>query len=350
MPRQKRSAAAEAADRKCRGTRLQRLVAGAGNDVELLLPREVDELDGVAGHADGEVGVLLFFGVFHGVDEFLGAKDVDVEVVRALVKVAVHDLDEVLDPFLLAVAQRAGVDGLRVGDAVQRPVVGQLGERVERRQQAVGLGPVAGVGARGKRRVGFAAVGHGAGGLAVDDVGGDGQDRGRRLGVAVGVAALDLLKEAAQQGDGDVVGAVVVVAVFGEIALDLIVGDKALLVADALDLGVLDGREAVHHVAEPGDAGGEGAAHVGVDEGHLGGLVVVFVVHILDEVEDVDIQPGQPVQHDVVLLHDLVVVEVFRGDGRVVGADLLAEFFVDAAVDGVQQALGQVGARQQQME
>ena len=50
-------------------------------------------------------------------------------------------------------------------------------------------------------------------------------------------------------------------------------------------------------MAEAGDAGGEGAAHIGVDEGHLGCFVVVFVVHILDEVQDVDVQAGQPVQH-----------------------------------------------------
>ena len=164
------------------------------------------------------------------------------------------------------------------------------------------------------------------------------------LGVAVGVAALDLLQEAAQQLDGDVIGAVIIVAVLREVALDLVIGDEALLVADALDLGVLDGGQRVDHMAEARNAGGKGAADIGVDQGHLGSLVVVLVVHILDEVQDVDIQPGQPVHHDIVLGHDLVVVEILGGDGRVSGADLLAELLIDAAVDGVQQALGEVRA------
>ena len=64
-------------------------------------------------------------------------------MVGTLVKVAVHDLHQVGDALALAVAQRIGVDGLGVGDAVQRPVVGQLGNGVQGRQQAVGLGAVA---------------------------------------------------------------------------------------------------------------------------------------------------------------------------------------------------------------
>ena len=130
---------------------LHRLVAGAGDDVQLLLTGQVDELDRIAGNTDREVGVLLLLGVFHGVDQLFGAKDVHVQMVRALVKVAVHDLDQILHTLLLAVAQGVGVDGLGVGDAVQRPVVGQLGHRVEGGQQAVGLGPIAGVGARQRR-------------------------------------------------------------------------------------------------------------------------------------------------------------------------------------------------------
>ena len=156
------------------------------------------------------------------------------------------------------------------------------------------------------------------------------------------MAALDLLEEAAQQLDGDVIGAVIIVAVLREVALDLVIGNEALLVADALDLGVLDGGQGVDHMAEAGNAGSEGAADIGVDQGHLGSLIVVLVVHILDEVQDVDIQPGQPVHHDVVLGRDLAVVEVLGGDGGVSGADLLAELLIDAAVDGVKQALGEV--------
>ena len=156
------------------------------------------------------------------------------------------------------------------------------------------------------------------------------------------MALLDHLKEGAQQPDADLVGAVIVVAILREVALDLEAGGKTHLVAHDLDLGVLDGAQGVDDVGEAGDTGGEGAADIGVDEGHLSLFVVVLVVHILDEVQHVDVQAGQPVQHLDVLGQHLVVVQVLAGDGGVVGAALLVALLIHTAVDGVQQALCQV--------
>ena len=109
-------------------------------------------------------------------------------------------------------------------------------------------------------------------------------------------------------------------------------------------------------MGEAGDARGEGAADVGVDQGHLGGLVVVLVVHVLDEVEDVDVEARQPVHHEVELVHDLVIVQELRGDGRDLGADLhvlagllVAELDVLAAVHRVQQALREVGTSPEEL-
>ena len=78
-------------------------------------------------------------------------------------------------------------------------------------------------------------------------------------------------------------------------------------------------------------------------------------MHVLDEVQDVYVEPCQPVHHQVELVHDLIVVEYLRRDGRVLRADLhvLAvlrqEFLVLAAVDGVEQALGKVGTRAEEL-
>ncbi len=66
-------------------------MTGAVDDVELLLAGKVDEFDGIARDADGEVGILRLFGVFHCVYEFFGAEDIYVEVVCAFVKVSVKD-------------------------------------------------------------------------------------------------------------------------------------------------------------------------------------------------------------------------------------------------------------------
>ena len=227
--------------------------------------------------------------MLHGVQQLLLAKDVHVQVVCALIEVAVQHLHQILHALALAVTQCLGVDGLGVGDAVQCPVVGQLGHRVQGGQQAVLLRAVAGVCTRSKRSEGGAAVGQGTGVLAIYHVGGDGQDGGGGLGVAVGVALLDHLQEGLEQPHADLVGAVIVVAVLGEVTLGLKAGGKAVFIAHHLHLGVFDGAQGVDDVGEACNAGGKGAAHIGVDECHLGFLVVVLVVHILDEVQHVDV-------------------------------------------------------------
>ena len=155
------------------------VVAGARNHVELLLAGEVDELHRVAGDADREVGVLGLLGMLHRIFELLDAKHIDVQVVRAVGKVAVKHVDQVAHALRLVGAKRAGVDGLRIGDAVQCVLVGQLGHGVEAGEKSVLLGAVAGVCAGREGRVGRTAVRQGAGGLAVHHVGRDGED-GRR--------------------------------------------------------------------------------------------------------------------------------------------------------------------------
>gem|GEM_PF-6288936 len=127
---------------------LHSLVAGAGNDIELLLARQVDELHGIAGDADGEVRVLGLFGVLHRVDELLCTEDIDVEMVSALSEVAVHHVDEIVRAFVKRVAERIGADRLGVGNAVKRILVGELRHGIERGEQTALLSAVAWVGAR----------------------------------------------------------------------------------------------------------------------------------------------------------------------------------------------------------
>ena len=327
------------------------VMAGTSDNVELLLTGKVDELDGVAGDADGEVSVLGLLGVLHSVLELLDTKDVDVEVVSAVGEVTVHHVDEVGHALVKVVAESGRVDRLRVGDAVESPLVGELGDGVEGSEKAALLSAVGGVGTRSERGECLTAVGSAARSLAVHHVGGDGKDRGGRLGVAVSVMLGDLLHEGLEQPHCDLVRALVVVAVLGEVALDLVVDNNTLLVADGLDLGVLDSADRVDNMGEAGDARSEGAADVGVDECHLGSLIVVLVVHVLDEVEDVDVKVSEPVHHEVELVHDLVVVEVLARDGRVLRSNLhvvallVEELLVLAAVDGVVERLGEVGTR-----
>ncbi len=96
----------------------------------------------------------------------------------------------------------------------------------------MGIPAVHGVGAGSEGLAGLAAVRRGAGVLAVDHVGGDGQDGSGGDTAAVGVVALDIAHKVMHHVVGDVVHPVVVVAVFGEVALDRVVHHNAVFVAD----------------------------------------------------------------------------------------------------------------------
>ena len=65
--------------------------------------------------------------------------------------------------------------------------------------------------------------------------------------------------------------------------------------------------------------------------------------------ERVAVNTCQPLHHLIELLHHLFVVEVFAGDGREEGRNLLAVHFVDTTVDGIEQALRQVGTRAEEL-
>ena len=97
-----------------------------GNDIQLLLPREVDELHGITADTDREVGILLLLGMFHTVDKFLYAKDIDVQMVCAAVEVSVQDTDEGVYTLLIIMSKRIRADGLCVGDSVKRILIREL--------------------------------------------------------------------------------------------------------------------------------------------------------------------------------------------------------------------------------
>ncbi len=80
---------------------------------------------------------------------------------------------------------------------------------------------------------------------------------------------LQLGGEVGHQLHGDVVHPVVVVSVLGEIALGDEVHRDALLVADGLHLGELNGGEGVGGHREASNAEGGEALHLSVVEGHL---------------------------------------------------------------------------------
>ena len=105
----------------------------------------------------------------------------------------------------------------------------------------MGIPVVHGVGTRREGLTRLTAVRRCARVLSVHHVGGDGQNRSGGDSAAVGVVALDKAHEGVHQLRRDLIHAVVVIPIFREIALHIIIHGHALLIADGLHLGVLDG-------------------------------------------------------------------------------------------------------------
>ncbi len=84
-------------------------------------------------------------------------------------------------------------------------------------------------------------------------------------------------------------------------------------------------------------------------ERHLDGLVRVLVVHVVDDVQRVDVGLRQPVHHRIQPVHDLLVGEDISDDGREPGADLLAADLVATAVERIEQRLRQVHPRAEEL-
>ena len=103
-------------------------------------------------------------------------------------------------------------------------------------------------------------------------------------------------------------------------------------------------------MGEACDTGCEGTPYIGIDESHLSCLIVIFIVHILDQVQDVYIDSCQPVHHQVILMHHLVIIKILGGDRCVLRTSLhrlsvlCLVLLVFTAVDRVEQALRKVCA------
>ena len=106
------------------------------------------------------------------------------------------------------------------------------------------------------------------------------------------------------------VHAVVVVAELRELAFGLVVGDQAGVVADDSHLRVANRREAVGDHRQARHAKRHGAQRRIVVQRHLDPLVGILVVHVVDDVHGIDINPGEPVHHLFELVQHVIEVEV----------------------------------------
>ena len=146
------------------------------------------------------------------------------------------------------------------------------------------------------------------------------------------------------------VDTVVVVAVAGEFTLDVEGFGEPLGVAAGRHAGVFDGRERVEGDRETGHAVGEIDAGIGVDECHLGLLVVVLVVHVVDDVHGLVVDAGDLLEHHLVVAHHLLEAQRTLRQRRNALDHQRAGVLAATFVNGQQQGLGQVGAGAEELD
>ncbi|KAF5054332.1 hypothetical protein DSECCO2_389240 [anaerobic digester metagenome] len=201
-----------------------------------------------------------------------------------------------------------------------------------------------GVCSRGERLARLSSVRSRTGLLSVDHIAGDGQHRKGGNALSIGGMFLHFLHERLHQLPGDGIDALIVVAIGGIASFNLKIDCKAALVPDRLDLGILDGRQAVCNNAQAGDSACHGPDYLLVVQSHFQSFIAVFIVHVMNDVQRIDIQLGKPAAHRFKAIGHGSIVQVFIGDGSQLGTDLLPALLIAAAVDCIEQGLGQIDA------
>ena len=321
----------------------------AVHHVELLLAGQPDEVHGVAGNPDRELRILLR--MIHRVEQHLAMQHVHIQMVPALGEITVEQRNQILTLLFRSFPERTRHDRKRVADSVLGVVVGKFRNRLQRGDRTIHIAPVHRIRARRERFARLAAVRGRSGFLAVHHVARDGQDRHGRLRVPVGLVARELPLERFDDFHCDRINPVVVVAELREIPLGDELADQTGLVHDRFHFRVFDRRQAVGQHREPRNAAGHGADDLLVVQRHFDPLVAVFVVHVVDDVQRVDVEFAEPVGDLVEVPHYLVVVQIaVAGQQRNRRSDLhVVVFHVAAAVDRVEQRLREVAARAEEL-
>ncbi len=182
--------------------------------------------------------------------------------------------------------------------------------------------------------------------LPVHHIGGD---REHALGVcrvSIGWVLAYLLHEAGNQAGRDQIDAIVVVAELrcGFVTFVLKVDYQSCRVARDTHFSILDRAQTIGNHRKAGDPERHRPQNVAIVQRHLQALVEVLVVHVVDTVHCMHVGAGQPLHGVVELLHDVVVVEEIAGNRQCLGGDLIAGYLIAAAIDRIEQRLGEIDA------
>src|SRR5580704_7356862 len=199
------------------------------------------------------------------------------------------------------------------------------------------------IGARSKWLPATPSIRSIASALTVYHVRGDCQNRLSVNRVAISGIFPQLAHECTDDPGGEVVNPIIVVAKPREIAFGLIIDHKTSVIAYRSNFCVAHCRKAVSNYGHARDAKSHRPQRSVVVQCHLKTLVSVLVVHIVNDVHGIDVHACEPLHHSFELVYYLVEIQVLIFDGTsrsyLVSGDL-----VSAAVDSVEEALGEIGS------
>ena len=134
----------------------------------------------------------------------------------------------------------------------------------------------------------------------------------------------NLIKECTKKPYTNLIGTLIIVTVTWEVSLCLKSYYNTIFITNSLNFCVLNCTQRVNYMRESCDTGCECTAYIGINKSHLSSFVIIFIMHILNQVQRIHVQPRQPIHHAVVGSDHLVVVEHLAGDRAIRRAALLA--------------------------
>ena len=104
------------------------------------------------------------------------------------------------------------------------------------------------------------------------------------------------------------------------------------------------------------NTGCEGSSYIGIDQSHLSCFVVVLIMHVVNQVQDVNIQRCTPVKHDVIFMHNFIEIKVLgsnRCDFRT-ALHMLAFFIkmllILTTIDSVKETFSKVSTSTEELD
>ena len=187
------------------------------------------------------------------------------------------------------------------------------------------------------------------GSLTIGNVRGNGQDGGSRNTVSVGMMSSDSGHELMNDILCNGVYTVIIITVFREVAGGLEVNDNAVFVTNNFNLSVLDSGQGVSYDRQTCNTCCEVSLNVSVMKSHLCSLVAVLVVHVVDDVQGVNVNVSLPFDHVDELIHYIIVIQNIAYNRTIFRTNLFLGNFVNTTVQSVQQTLSQVSTSTEEL-